>query len=146
VNAPRKRRIRLITALAAAVLLAVALTYTSFNAAAADVTAGELLASAEPGRSYELAGTVIAAHRAGDVVFFRIRDPKRARVSALVRYAGAVPDPFRVGRGVVVTVRERGSIFVGERDSLITKCPSKFTAESDAAEPARGSSRAVLGG
>jgi hypothetical protein len=28
---------------------------------------------------------------------------------------------------VIVTVRKKGSVFVGERDSLITKCPSKFT-------------------
>jgi cytochrome c-type biogenesis protein CcmE len=26
-------------------------------------------------------------------------------------------------------VRKQGSTFVGERDSLVTKCPSKFTAE-----------------
>ena len=26
-----------------------------------------------------------------------------------------------------VTVRKRGAIYVGERDSLVTKCPSKFT-------------------
>jgi hypothetical protein len=24
-------------------------------------------------------------------------------------------------------VRKQGNIFVGERDSLVTKCPSKFT-------------------
>jgi hypothetical protein len=26
-------------------------------------------------------------------------------------------------------VRKQGSTFVGEKDSLVTKCPSKFTAE-----------------
>jgi hypothetical protein len=26
-------------------------------------------------------------------------------------------------------VRKRGATFVGERDTLVTKCPSKFTAE-----------------
>ena len=30
---------------------------------------------------------------------------------------------------MIVTVRKDGSTFVGERDSLITKCPSKFTAD-----------------
>lgn len=124
-----KRQIRLIAALCVAVLLAAALAYTSFGAAASDVTAGELLATAQPGRSYELAGTVGSAHRSGDVLLFRIRDPKQAGVSAPVRYTGSVPDPFRIGRGVVVTVRKQGSIFIGERDSLITKCPSKFTAQ-----------------
>jgi cytochrome c-type biogenesis protein CcmE len=28
---------------------------------------------------------------------------------------------------VIVTVRREGAGFVGERDSLITKCPSKFS-------------------
>ncbi len=46
-----------------------------------------------------------------------------------VRYTGTVPDPFRDGREVIVTVNKRGSGFVGRKDSLITKCPSKFTAQ-----------------
>ena len=40
-----------------------------------------------------------------------------------------VPDPFRVGREIIVTVRRQGDGFVGEKDSLVTKCPSKFTDE-----------------
>jgi cytochrome c-type biogenesis protein CcmE len=46
-----------------------------------------------------------------------------------VRYAGSVPDPFKEGREIVIDVRKQGSVFVGERDSLVTKCPSKFTTE-----------------
>jgi cytochrome c-type biogenesis protein CcmE len=37
-----------------------------------------------------------------------------------------VPDPFREGREIIVTVQDQGGRFVGERDSLITKCPSKY--------------------
>lgn len=113
--------------LTAAVLLAGALMYTSFAAAADDVTAGQLLRIAVPGRSYQLAGTVAAGsvRWAGDVLWFRVRDPHRP-VTALVRYTGEVPDPFAVGRGVIVTVQRHGSVFVGERDSLTTKCPSKY--------------------
>jgi cytochrome c-type biogenesis protein CcmE len=37
-----------------------------------------------------------------------------------------VPDPFREGREVIITVRRQGDVFVGEKDSLVTKCPSKF--------------------
>ena len=50
--------------------------------------------------------------------------------SVPVTYAGAVPDAFREGREVIVTVRKEGATFVGERDSLITKCPSKFTEDA----------------
>ena len=49
--------------------------------------------------------------------------------SVPVSYDGALPDPFREGREVIVSVRRQGDGFVGEKDSLITKCPSKFTAE-----------------
>jgi cytochrome c-type biogenesis protein CcmE len=43
---------------------------------------------------------------------------------------GVVPDPFRVGRDVVVTgqLDEAGNV-EAEKDSLITKCPSKFSDE-----------------
>ena len=46
-----------------------------------------------------------------------------------VSYEGALPDPFAVGREVIVSVRKQGGRFVGEHGSLITKCPSKFSAE-----------------
>jgi cytochrome c-type biogenesis protein CcmE len=53
-------------------------------------------------------------------------------VSVPVRYSGVVPDPFRAGREVIVTVKRERHGFVAERDSLITKCPSKFSSESEA--------------
>jgi cytochrome c-type biogenesis protein CcmE len=119
-------------ALTAALLLASALVYTSFSAGRDELTAAQLLKVAHPGRSYLLAGTVVTgsvAHR-GSALLFRIRDPKLS-VSVPVRYTGIVPDPFRAGRGVVVTVHEGSrATFVGEQDSLTTKCPSKYQAAS----------------
>jgi cytochrome c-type biogenesis protein CcmE len=49
-------------------------------------------------------------------------------MSVPVRYTGIVPDPFAAGRGVLVTVQKQGDGYVGERDSLTTKCPSKYQA------------------
>jgi cytochrome c-type biogenesis protein CcmE len=124
----RKRRIRLVVALTAALLLAGALAYTSFSASSAAVGPSRLLASANAGRTYQLTGKVVdgsISHR-GDATLFRVRD-RNGRASVPVSYVGTVPDPFRDGREVIVTVRKKGSVFVGERDSLITKCPSKFT-------------------
>ena len=128
----RKRAIRLTVALTAALLLATALVYTSFSAGRDELTASQLLAKAKPGASYILAGTVLAGsvRREGEALLFRVRDPK-LHVSVPVRYTGIVPDPFAVGRGVLVTVREGGSgttQFIGEQDSLTTKCPSKYQA------------------
>jgi len=127
----RKRAVRLTVALTAALLLASALVYTSFSAGRDEVTAGQLVRSAEPGRSYVLAGTVLAGsvRHDGSALLFRVRDP-RQRLSVPVRYTGVVPDPFRAGRGVLVTVHQQGATFVGEQDSLTTKCPSKYQAAS----------------
>jgi cytochrome c-type biogenesis protein CcmE len=127
----RKRTIRLIVALTAAVLLASALVYTSFAAGRDELTASQLLKRAQPGHSYVLAGTVLAGsvHRQGTELMFRVRDPK-LHLSVPVQYSGIVPDPFREGRGVLVTVHEQGSGFIGEQDSLTTKCPSKYQAAS----------------
>jgi cytochrome c-type biogenesis protein CcmE len=127
----RKRAIRLTVALTAALLLASALVYTSFSAGRDELTAGQLLKKARPGESYILAGTVLAGsvRHDGDALMFRVRDPN-LKVSVPVRYSGIVPDPFRQGRGVLVTVHEQGSSFIGEQDSLTTKCPSKYQAAS----------------
>jgi cytochrome c-type biogenesis protein CcmE len=127
----RKRAIRLVVALTAALLLASALVYTSFAAGRDEVTASQLLAKAKPGESYILAGTVVAhsVHHEGTTLLFSVRDPKR-KVAVPVRYTGIVPDPFAEGRGVLVTVREQGSQWIGEQNSLTTKCPSKYQAAS----------------
>jgi cytochrome c-type biogenesis protein CcmE len=126
----RKRRVRLVVAGSAAVLLAGALVYTSFSAASDAKDPSQLAASAVPGRSYQLTGKVVPGYRhAGNALLFRVRDRDGA-ASVAVRYTGAVPDPFRAGREVIVTVRKHGAVYTGERDSLVTKCPSKFSAQS----------------
>ena len=127
----RKRTIRLVVALSAAVLLASALIYTSFTASTEARSPSELLAGAVPGKSYEVTGKVAEGSwtERGSVNVFRVRD-RDGHESVPIRYAGAVPDPFREGREVVVTVTKQGDTWVGEKDSLITKCPSKFQTEA----------------
>jgi cytochrome c-type biogenesis protein CcmE len=127
-NPHRKRITRLVVSLCAAVVLAAALVYTSFSASSEARTPSQLH-DAAAGRSYQLTGKVVPGyHREGDVLVFRVRDRNGpASTSVPVRYTGAVPDPFREGREVIVTVRRDGAQFVGEKDSLVTKCPSKFS-------------------
>jgi cytochrome c-type biogenesis protein CcmE len=48
-----------------------------------------------------------------------------------VTYSGTVPDPFRGGREIVLTGEVEHGTFVGQRDTLVTKCPSKFTTKND---------------
>jgi cytochrome c-type biogenesis protein CcmE len=125
----RKRTVRLVVALSVAVVLAVALVYTSFSASSEARSPSQLVEAAEPGKTYQLTGKVVAGYeRRGTVTEFRVRD-RAGNVSVPVRYEGVLPDPFRPEREVIVDVRKEGEVFVGEKDSLVTKCPSKFTAE-----------------
>lgn len=126
-NPARKRTARLIVALSAAVLLASALIYTTFSAASPTVTPSRLLREALPGRSYQLTGKVAngSVRHDGETLYFSVQD-RTGGPSVALSYTGTVPDPFREGREVIVTVSKQGGRFVGERDSLITKCPSKY--------------------
>jgi cytochrome c-type biogenesis protein CcmE len=85
------------------------------------------LREAQPGRSYQLTGTVAkgSVHREGAVLDFSVEDRAGGAAVALA-YTGIVPDPFHEGREVIVTVEKQGDRYVGERNSLITKCPSKY--------------------
>jgi cytochrome c-type biogenesis protein CcmE len=126
-NPARKRTARLIVALSAAVVLASALIYTSFSAASPALSPSQLVRQAQPGRSYQLTGTVVprSVHREGSTLDFSVEDRAGGTVIP-VAYTGTVPDPFREGREVIVTVERHNGRYVGERNSLITKCPSKF--------------------
>jgi cytochrome c-type biogenesis protein CcmE len=120
----RKRKLRLVLALGVAVLLASALVYTSFSASSEAAKPSEL----QPGRAYELTGKVVdnSIRRDGAELHFRVRD-RDGTESVPVTYSGTVPDPFREGREVIVSGELERGTFVAERDSLVTKCPSKFT-------------------
>ena len=128
----RKRKIRLVVALSAAVLLSVALIYTSFSAATGAKEPSELV-NAAPGTSAQLTGKVVqgSIKRHGNGIAFRVVDRDGKGQSLPVTYTGTVPDPFRGGREIVLNGKVENSGFVGEPETLITKCPSKFTTKSD---------------
>lgn len=127
-NPARKRRIRLVVALTAAVLLSGVLVLTSVSASVPDVTPSQVLAKARPGQTYKVDGKVVngsVKRLGGTTISFRVRDVN-GTTSIPVVYTGSVPDPFRDGRQIGIRVRRQGKGFVGEKDSLVTKCPSKF--------------------
>jgi len=127
----RKRKIRLIVALGAAVVLAGGLMFTSFTADTPATTPSQLLAKRGAG-DYKLTGKVVdgSVKHQGETLSFAIRD-RDGTQSVPVTYTGVVPDPFREGREVVVDGKLDGGTFVAERDSLVTKCPSKFQNADD---------------
>ncbi len=117
----------MVVLLSAAVLLASGLIYTSFSAASPALSPSQLLRQAQPGRSYQVTGTVVkgSVHREGAVLDFSVEDRAGGTMVPLA-YTGTVPDPFREGREVIVTVEKQDGRYIGERNSLITKCPSKY--------------------
>jgi cytochrome c-type biogenesis protein CcmE len=132
VDPQRKRKIRLVVALSTAVLLAVALIYTSFSASTEAKEPSELL-TASPGTSYEMSGRVVkgSVERDGTGIAVDVVARDGSGKSLPVTYTGTVPDPFRGGREIILTGAIENGVFVGEPDTLITKCPSKFTTKSD---------------
>ena len=135
----RKRAIRLTVALTAALLLASALIYVSFSAGRDELTASQLLNRAHPGGQYVLAGTVEngSIRRLGNRTDFSVLSRDR-RVAVAVAYSGQVPDPFAQGRAVMVNVTDDGGKFIGQPNTLTTKCPSKYQAASGALKNTAG--------
>jgi cytochrome c-type biogenesis protein CcmE len=138
VDPSRKRKIRLGIFLGVAVCLAVALAYVSFSAADQTKEPSEIM-SAPAGQKFEMNAKVVpkSVQHDGETLKFEVED-RNGGGTMPVSYSGVVPDPFRGGREIVLTgEREANGTFVGEPESLITKCPSKFT--TNATETANGS-------
>lgn len=126
----RKRKIRLVVALSAAVLLATALVWVSFDTGRSQLLPSEALAQT-PDEPFELGGTVVegSLKETGAGLRFAIKDPN-GPAQIPVEYSGSVPDPFREGREVLVDGELKDGRFVGEPNTMTTKCPSKFKAKA----------------
>jgi cytochrome c-type biogenesis protein CcmE len=128
-NPARKRKVRLVVALTAAVLLSGALILTTVSASVPQMAPSEAAAKAKLGETYKITGKVVDGsirREGGTTIRFRVRDLD-GRQSIPVTYTGSVPDPFRDGREIGIRVKRQRTGFVGEKDSLVTKCPSKFS-------------------
>lgn len=128
VDPSRKRKIRLGVALTVAVFLGVALIYVSFNASNQTSEPSQIMAAA-PGQKFDMNAKVVpkSVHHDGETIKFEVED-RNGGGTMPVSYTGVVPDPFRGGREIVLTgARQANGTFIGEPETLITKCPSKFT-------------------
>jgi cytochrome c-type biogenesis protein CcmE len=127
---------RLVIALSIAAVLAVFLLYTSI--------AGGGTPSVKPSELAGRTGTVSLVGRVvgkptGDShaggLRFRLRDVKDPDgTTVAVVYKGSVPDLFATGRDVVIDGKLQNGTFVAEPDSMVTKCPSKYSATKPAAQ------------
>jgi cytochrome c-type biogenesis protein CcmE len=126
------RSIRLVLALSVAAVLAVFLLYVSI--------AG--------GRTPQLRPSQLSGHHEKVSLVGKVKGPVRGTsyssagmrfwvkdveghngVKVPVVYHGSVPDLFAIGRHVVIDGRLRQGVFVAQRDTLVTKCPSKYSAK-----------------
>jgi cytochrome c-type biogenesis protein CcmE len=124
--AKRRSPARLIVALSIAAVLAVFLLYTSFAGGATPSLRPSQLAS-HPGE-VSLAGRVmgpVTGDARGAGLRFTLRDIDGTATVPVV-YTGSVPDLFQAGRDVYMRGALANGVFVAERDSLVTKCPSKY--------------------
>lgn len=121
---------RLVIALSIAAVLAVFLLYTSIAGGGTPSLKPSELGS-QTGK-VSVAGLVVGpvsgdAHAGG--LRFALRDIEgSAKQTVAVLYTGSVPDLFRVGRHIVVDGELRNGTFVASPGSMVTKCPSKYTA------------------
>ena len=127
---------RLIIALSIAAVLAVFLLYTSIAGGGTPSLRPSELAG-QTG-TISLVGRVVGkptgdAHEGG--LRFRLRDVKDpASPTVAVVYTGSVPDLFASGRDIVVDGKLQNGTFVAEPGSMVTKCPSKYSASKPAPE------------
>ena len=117
---------RLVVALSVAAVLAVFLIYTSLAGGTPSLQPSQL--AGHHGR-FSVVGIVVGqatgdAHAGG--LHFVLRD-RNGMTSVPVVYTGSVPDLFKTGREVVVDGKLRGGVFVAVPNTLVTKCPSKYT-------------------
>ena len=118
---------RLVVALSVAAVLAVFLLYTSIAGGGTPTIQPSELAG--HGGRVTLRGIVVGpvsgdAHLGG--LRFSLRD-RNGTALTRVEYRGSVPDLFRKGREVVVDGRLRSGVFVAVPNTLVTKCPSKYS-------------------
>ena len=128
----RRSPVRLVVALSVAAVLAIFLLYTSIAGGGTPSLQPSQLAGRDG--TVSLAGVVLAPVRGdarGSGLRFRLRDLE-GRATVPVVYRGSVPDLFEPGRNVYLRGELRNGTFVGDRDSLVTKCPSKYAPKRDA--------------
>jgi cytochrome c-type biogenesis protein CcmE len=121
-----------VVALSIAGALAIFLIYTAF--------VGSSIAAIKPSQlttrqgKVQLVGTVVGPVKTVPNTQDRRFDMRDigGRATVPVAYSGAVGALFKVGQHILVTGRLRNGVFVADRDSMITKCPSKYIPKKNA--------------
>jgi len=122
-------RPRLVIALVVASLLAVFLVYQGFVSTGTLLVSVAQLRSDRDGAAHKkvtLTGVVVKTSGTTSPIRFVLKDDG-APTTVPVSYHGSVPDAFKATRHIIVTGQLHGGVFVAEPDTLLTKCPSKYS-------------------
>jgi cytochrome c-type biogenesis protein CcmE len=131
----RRNPTRLVVALSVAAALAIFLLYTA--------VAGQGTATLKPSQlsshvgKVQIVGTVIGPvtgnpYKPGGL-HFRMRDIRGKTTQEIrVVYTGDVGTLFGSWKHILVTGELRSGVFVADRNSMITKCPSKYIPKTSA--------------
>lgn len=116
-------------------------TFAVYTALVSDTTpligVAEAAAGKNAGEDVKLTGKVLsfsgdASTEAGMKI--TLADYTDGETIAVV-YRGSVPDAFRNGRQIVVDGTAANGVFTAKADSMVTKCPSKYTpGDADSAQ------------
>ena len=142
-NPARKRTVRLVVALSAAVVLASALDLH-------ELQRREPRPDAEPAHARGAARAQLPGHRhrrpparciaTGEVLHFSVED-RAGGTTIPLSYTGTVPDPFREGREVIVTVQKQGARLRRRTQLADHEVPVQVQDGSGRREPERLSAR-----
>ena len=125
----RPSPVRLVIALSVAAVLAIFLLYVSVAGGTPSIQPSQL--SGHKG-NVALVGKVVGTPEgdghATNGLRFDLQDVKGG-ASVPVVYRGSVPDQFKTGRELRLEGQLQNGVFVAKKDSMRTKCPSKYTAK-----------------
>jgi cytochrome c-type biogenesis protein CcmE len=126
---------RLVIALAVASLLAVFLVYqVAAGSGQLIVTVAQLRSDTDGAatKTVQLTGTTVSCRgvdcaKAQAPFTMLVRDETTSQTVSVRYPGGAVPDAFQSGRRIIITGRMTNGQFLAQADSLVTKCPSKYS-------------------
>ena len=127
----RPSPVRLVIALSVAAALAIFLLYVSVAGGTPSIQPSQL---PDHKGNVALVGQVVGTPQgdghAANGLRFDLRDVKGSATVPVV-YRGSVPDQFKTGRELRLEGQLQNGVFVAKKDSMRTKCPSKYTAKKE---------------
>jgi len=125
----RPSPVRLVIALSVAAALAIFLLYVSVAGGTPSVQPSQLKGhNGKVALVGKVVGTPAGDGHASNGLRFNLQDVKGSATVPVV-YRGSVPDQFKTGRELRLEGQLQNGVFVAKKDSMRTKCPSKYTAK-----------------